>query len=435
MTRFNPKQFAGKKRIERAIKGNTGIYKIWTWNQTRTEYTPPPRGNPYVAFRRRTSGLISKTERETFPSLDEARIWRSGFIETQNAMTAPRTTPSFKDVVTMYTRDRLPQLRPSTQESYQKMLKIYFEPLKNLMISEVTPTLVDQWIEFLKQLPRTKRRKSFRHELDLLSGILKFYSEYDDDFKLPMKPRHRRNIYLGSFSGVQNKGLTDKEFFQFRQALLKFKDGELFAALATLQFFQALRISEAAGLYWSDIDWDLESPSRSKIRISRSVFFSRTKGQKPSLLNSFKNSKANKGMKTLPLMKESHQTLIKLQDAVLKEGLIFKQKNGDLLTYRQIQNAFDSAFKKAGLPYSGTHIMRHGGASYIYNKANGDLSLVQAITGNKDYKSALVYAHRNPLALNEFAEKDWQEHAREKVEALPQISANDQIGVSNVDKV
>jgi phosphoribosylcarboxyaminoimidazole (NCAIR) mutase len=35
--------------------------------------------------------------------------------------------------------------------------------------------------------------------------------------------------------------------------------------------------------------------------------------------------------------------------------------------------------------------------------------MVQSMTGNKDYKSALVYAHRNPLALKEFAKKDWEE--------------------------
>jgi len=35
--------------------------------------------------------------------------------------------------------------------------------------------------------------------------------------------------------------------------------------------------------------------------------------------------------------------------------------------------------------------------------------MVQLMTGNKDYKSALVYAHGNPLALKEFAKKEWNE--------------------------
>jgi site-specific recombinase XerD len=60
----------------------------------------------------------------------------------------------------------------------------------------------------------------------------------------------------------------------------------------------------------------------------------------------------------------------------------------------------------AGLNYSGTHVMRHGGCSSLYNKT-GDLSLAQMHLGNKDVKSVVRYAHRSPQALNNVVSKLW----------------------------
>ncbi len=408
MTRFNPKVYLNKKRIEKAVKGNPGISKIWVWDELKQEYLPPLRGKPYLAVRKRISGKSVVEEKRAFENIDLARAWKYETVETVLVESTENNFPLFQDVILEYENKRINQLRPSTQESYRKMLKNYFSFLKAIRMNEITPGIIDDWIDFLKSLPRTERRKSFEHEFNLLSAILKFYAEFDDTFESPIKPRHRKNIRLQSFKGSKSKFLTPEEFFKFRAELLNGPNGILFWTMSTVQFFQALRISEAAGLFWEDVKWDTQNIENSQLHVSRSVFFSRQANTEPEILNSFKNSKSNNGLKVAPLLKESCNALLDYGKGFEKKGQIFKQPDGKLLTYRQIQNAYDSAFKRAGLPYSGTHVMRHGGASYVYNESNGDLSLVQSITGNRDLKTVLVYSHRSPIALTEFAKKTWE---------------------------
>lgn len=408
MTKFNPKNYLNRQRIEKAIKGSPGISKIWVWSDSKQEYLPPPRGNPYIAVRKRIVAGNVVEEKKAFETLESARSWRYQATETVKSEATFIGSPYFQDVVTEYERTRMVQLRPSTQESYRKMLSKYFTFFKGIEMNQLFPATIDEWIEFLKSFPRTKRRKGFEHEFNLLCSIFKFYADFDDTFESPLKPRHRKNIKLKDFSGVKGKFLTLEEFFKFRTELAKDRSGSLFATMATVQFFQALRISEVAGLFWEDIKWDAESPENSQVHVTRSVFFSRQANSKPELLNSFKNSKSNNGLKVSPLFQESYKALVEFRKSDEKKGLIFASCEGQLLTYRQIQNAYDSAFRRAGLPFTGTHVMRHGGASHIYNESNGDLSLVKAVTGNNDMKTVLIYSHRSPLALTEFAKKTWK---------------------------
>lgn len=407
--KFNPKTYLGKNRIERAVSKNPGISKIWVWNEFTQEYQPPKRGNAFIATRKRVSSLISKEEKASFPTLELARQWRNSVVCSEQLSNTSSQTPLFQDVVSEYRKKRFPQLRPSTCESYEKMLKGYFAPLFKIKMSHITPKVIDEWIEYLKGLQRTSRRSSFEHEFNLFSGIMKFYAEHDDSFISPVKLRHRRDIKVKSYSGVKSKFIPESDFLKFREELLKGKNGELFYTMATVQFYQALRVSEVAALEWSDVSLDTQNPENSVLSVSKSVYFARTKGMAPTVLNSFKNSKVNDGIKVAPIFRESGQALMSYKNSCSTlTGLIFKQDNGNVFTYRQIQHAYDEAFKGAELPYTGTHVMRHGGASNVYNKSNGDLSMVQAITGNRDMKSALIYSHRDPIALKNLALKDWQ---------------------------
>ena len=80
-----------------------------------------------------------------------------------------------------------------------------------------------------------------------------------------------------------------------------------------------------------------------------------------------------------------------------------------MLKYQSIQNAFNAAFQKAGLPYTGTHVLRHGGVRAVYN-AIGDLAIAQQLLGNSDYKTTLVYAQREKQALTKMVHGAWDVH-------------------------
>ena len=121
MVKFSPKIFLNKKRIERSVKGSPGISKIFSWSELKQEYLPPPRGKAYIATRKRVSGFTELDEKRTFDTLNMAQAWRNGAVESQRLQESSGT-PYFKDILDEYKLKRFPQLKPSTQESYTKLI-------------------------------------------------------------------------------------------------------------------------------------------------------------------------------------------------------------------------------------------------------------------------------------------------------------------------
>jgi integrase len=263
---------------------------------------------------------------------------------------------------------------------------------------------------------KSKKRTTFKNELKLLVTILNYYSNYHDDdpdFRFPIKSRHRSDSRLNRHK-ARPKDLKEDEFLLFRETLrnlyrVQKEKGELLAALATVQYYQAFRISEVAALNWEDIYLDEKTPSNSRVKVMRLVVWTRKKDIPSYIEDGFKNSKSNDGVKEQPLFPETFEALSKLRFDGAK-GLIFKW-DGTHLEYRTLQSAYDRAFKKAGLQYRGTHVMRHGGCRRVYNQG-GDLAVAQQLLGNSDLKSTLVYAKRSATALTEVALKHWEKVPR-----------------------
>jgi len=255
---------------------------------------------------------------------------------------------------------------------------------------------------------QSRMRKSFLHELTLLGVILRYYSEYHDDpeFRYPIKRRHREDAELRVSEHDKPKDLSVDEFIRFREALASGLYGEVMAALATVQYFQALRISEAAALHWEDVHLNFRVPEESRIRISRHIEFSRKRGLSSKIAPGFKNSHATGGMKELPLFPAAYSALRELFYVGAK-GLVFQSPEETFFEYRQIQRAYNIAFKKAGLPYRSTHVMRHGGCRAVYNET-GDLGLAAQILGNVSPDTVNVYAKRHKSALTNYAKTKWR---------------------------
>lgn len=115
----------------------------------------------------------------------------------------------------------------------------------------------------------------------------------------------------------------------------------------------------------------------------------------------FKNASHLDSVKEQPLFPESYEAFKSLKQGLF--GLVFRNENGTLFCYRQLPAAFDRAIRKAGLPYTGTHVMRHGGARHVYNET-GDLAIAEQLVGNSDLQPTLVDAKRHKDALSTLAE-------------------------------
>jgi integrase len=91
----------------------------------------------------------------------------------------------------------------------------------------------------------------------------------------------------------------------------------------------------------------------------------------------------------MPLRAVTLEELEKLRENASCD-LIFHNR-GVPWTYRQIQYAYNKAFKMAKLPYTSTHVCRHTGATKFLDETNGDYLALQQMGNWSDLKQALHY--------------------------------------------
>lgn len=416
--KFDPKIYLGKDRTYSKVPHAPRISRYWIWNDHLKRYEPPTQGKGFLARKYEKGKRLS----QFFDTLEEARNWQQGVAPCIQLLSEPMKQidrgPEFTKIVNEWQKRVFPSLEVSTRVAYEKLVRLYLGTFSKLGIYEITPQKVDAWLDELKDpkgfAMKSSRRKSFSHELDALSTILKYYENYYDDpnFRFPLKQRHRDAVNLNRPSTPKQKDLKEEEFLKFRTELQKGEIGKILAAMATVQFYQALRISEAAGIYWEDVLLNSKIPHQSRLRIVRAVCWPRKLGMPSFVKGGFKNSKANSGVKEQPLFPEAYEAIHHILGE-RNEGLVF-QVDGKHFEYRTIQYAYDQAFKKAGLPYTGTHVMRHGGCRKVYNET-GDTAIAQQHLGNSDIQSTMVYAKREASALTKVAQEHWEKKYRRLV--------------------
>jgi len=408
--RFNPKQYLGKFRIFKKVSGEKDLQRIWCWNDHKKSYQPPPNGHPFVARRYETTPSGGRTRvKKTFASLEEARQWQRK-LGPENPVYHPKQGPTFGEIYEAFWKKKISKLTSGTQANHARYIRLHFDKVMPIPIKSITPAFVDALLERWRHSMEThqsQQRLNFNHELSVLRSVLKFYEEYfeDPEFKNPLKQRHNEDAFLKK-APSKHKDLQEGEFHLFVNTLKDTKWGDVLSAMAIVQFYQALRIGEVAALRFEDVCWDFKKPDESTIRVCQHVVYPRTGGVKPQILSGYKNSR-NGEIKELPLFRESYEAL-KSVFVLGGKGLIFGLTSTEPFTYRMIQKAYDTAFAKAGLPYTGTHVLRHGGTRRVFNATNGDLSIAKQLLGNTDLKSTLVYAQRDKTALKGVAQNQWK---------------------------
>jgi len=231
--------------------------------------------------------------------------------------------------------------------------------------------VIDEWIVWLKSPKKMASyqvtRKDFSREYECLNAILSWYrGEFDRaQLVLPFKRRHIEKL-KSKRSNCDSKRFMSDEESQLWLDTLKIDSPEVYPA-AIVQIEQILRVSEVFGMTWSKLNLD-----RKTYKLCQSVEWLRTPGVRPRLKDGTKVLLPG-GYLTLQL----RQAAIDELKSVPKKAdcdLIF-HKNGNLWTYREVQSRYDRAFKLAKLPYRGTHICRHTGATKFLNETGDELAL------------------------------------------------------------
>jgi integrase len=428
--RFVPSKYQGKERLYVRVEGMQNISKLWAWDFAQKRYCEPKFGRKFEARRYEIDGLGGRRRVKCyFDSLADAKAWL-GFSSSvvpvaddsvvevimdansqQDSRQKQRAeVPTLARVVKSFRQYVYPMRARSTCLQYEKLLKLHFDFLMPIRVTDITPKRIDEWLRILKRKAarsdKATQRVGFEKELTLLGTLLRYFEKYNDDcdFRFPIKQRHREDMWLRREVVKPDRDLPRAQFERVRAAVLELY-GEMWWALFTVQWCEALRISEAAALCWEDVQWNYAAPQASCVRVCRHLMWTRTGGESPFVEPGFKNSSAVGGVKLLPLFPEAFDALKRIH-TLGAHGFVFKNSNGELLQYRTIQAKYERAFAKVGIPFRGTHALRHGGCRDLYNRT-GDVALAGLLLGNQDNDTIRVYAKRDPAALFRFAEAAW----------------------------
>ena len=358
------------KKDYRKLKGQVGIYKHNT-------------SKKYLALRR----IDGRLEQKTFTTIFEAKKWREHSNESQAGNKSEFST--LKEVWQTMEKVHFPLLATSTKAIWKRRY-IPWKKLEHLPMNEIDPTRVTKFVQELVSYYKSDiyqasgrgkaKRCNLNCELNLFVTIFNWYKESEEFEKEaihltnPIKRKHKKMGFIKPTPDKRKQITLDHAltFFHYLKPL--------YSDLAKMQFFTAGRVGEVAGLQWRNIDLH-----NRRMLIKDSCIWDMT-------------NKTFVELKPFPKNKEPRAVFITdeiLQ--ILERRKAFKVNQyvfhveGKPLNYGTIQLNYREAQRIGKLPYSGTHILRHGMAT-LARKVGGGLDAVVAMTGHKDIKLADHYS-------------------------------------------
>lgn len=147
----------------------------------------------------------------------------------------------FAEVLKVYRRDHMPNLRRTTQTSQEEMLRNRIEPTFGAMrLCDIDALAVQRWLTGLEMAYSTKVA-TFK--------LLRTIWNRAEDWGFTQQRFPRGKFSFGVERQVKGKDLPTTD--QLRRLLAALEDP--FRAMAELAMFAGLRISEIRGLKWEDV--------------------------------------------------------------------------------------------------------------------------------------------------------------------------------------
>lgn len=380
--KFDFKTFL-RPQIWAPVAGAQGIRRRFAWNASRARYEDPARGSMYEA--RRVNGRKKRVSK-VFSSLHDAREWRRSYEVTNFSNSAPAPNSHGKTVDELlheFKKLRFPKLTEGTRINYESVFPA-FSFFDGKEINALQPSNVSEWIRWLSAPERLiqgrSTRVSFKKELKVLRLLINWYREEYDEARLisPIRRKHFDNAQVRE-STVRKVVLTNSELVQWLNELKK--EDTLFHDLALLQTAQAMRVSESCAMKWTNLDFESGCYD-----LREHVVWPRIRG---GLARLAPGTKTRREGYRIALWEETMEVL--RQRYRNRSGDLVFSIDGGLLTYRQVQYAYNRAFEKAGLPHRSTHVCRHTGATAFLDKTQDQLAL-QQLGGWKNQTMPMHYA-------------------------------------------
>ena len=360
------------KKKEVKVRNHPGIYKVHLFDEKKNEWIDSGK---YRAMRRSVRDGRSIKEQANFDNLADAKAFRLGQVEKEPTNGLHRQVIKAHDAMTFgalvneWREFHYLRVDYATQQFYEKRLP-HLQSLADTPVEKFCPELVDHLVKYwIRDYPKTKLRSTFSKELDLLKVVLNFYRRRKNPrFVIPIFDEHYKAAQIKRDAIQPVRSLKPVDLGRFFEAIKEQKN-PLYYPLALTQFCLGLRIGEACGLHWRDLDLAHKSA-----KIESTIVWDHENWE-PRIKARPKNGRARIVAMPEVLVAE----LMKLRekrDPLIE--LVF-HNNGQPLIRKSIGQAYNRTLQLIGVSYvSGTHLMRKTSATQA-NRVTGDFFAVSRL--------------------------------------------------------
>lgn len=257
---------------------------------------------------------------------------------------AHSAVPSVASLIEGYRAEKMPK-RYSSWRSYDVWFRLYIEPRWGKSpITDLQARPVELWLLSLDLAPRS------RSSIRFLVGLLWDYAMWRGDIPTARNPMSLVTIPGASKRTRKPRSLTVEEFHKLLEHM---EDPFRTMALTCVCF--GLRISEALGLKWADIDW-----LNGALRIQRGIVRQRVD-----------ETKTHYSERALPIDAEMLEALKRWRQSTqfrASDDWVFASpvQIGRLpYSADALNDAYEKAGKASGVGHVSTHTMRHTYRSWL----------------------------------------------------------------------
>lgn len=297
-------------------------------------------------------------------------------------------------------KDSDPDLHKRTKETIRNTLNRYIIPvIGGMKVAEVKPLHIQKLMASVKKYSRSTQKKVLQNT----KSIFMFAMENGIINRIPISMQTK----VGGSEPAEKKPLTKSQ----SDALLKAVEGTRAHLLVHLLLDSGLRIGEALGLQWSDIDF-----KGGLLTVNRSIVY--PEDNRAGEVNT--ELKTSNAKRTIPL---SWPMILELEEAFLKKDSvwIFSMKNGSFLSYnsyRALWRIIDyRTMNKANVKqrelvprtldfHVHPHLLRHTRITRWFEQGL-DIKEIQYLAGHSSVDITLdIYTHyQKDQRLSDTAEK------------------------------
>lgn len=252
-----------------------------------------------------------KTKKEAEKKRTEMRMKIGMGVEINCTMTVEELANLWFD---LYKKDKL---HKRSEETIRFILARYILPNLGLMkVADVKPIHIQQLMSSVSHLSNSTQRKVLQYT----KSIFLVAEENGMIARTPVGAL----VKAGGEKAKEKKPLTREQ----SAALLKAVEGTRAHALVTVLLYTGLRIGEALGLMWSDVDFD-----EGTITVNRSIIFTND-NQLGEINTDLKTNNAHRKIPMAPaLVKELKQESLKSNSV-----WVFAKQDGDHLSYNSFRS-------------------------------------------------------------------------------------------------